>query len=180
MKKINFKKIYAENFLCFGSEGIEIDFENYNNIVLIKGKNLDILDEDKNSSKISSNGVGKSSIPSVLVYGLFGKTVRKPNKISHKDVINNDSGKKLKVEVYWDDYKLQRTRKPDSLKLWKSSDGTWTETTEITLGGMPATQKLVEDIIGMSYETFTNIVVFTDDNTNSFLECDAQNKREIV
>lgn len=180
VKKINFKKIYAENFLCFGSEGIEIDFENYNNIVLIKGKNLDILDEDKNSSKISSNGVGKSSIPSVLVYGLFGKTVRKPNKISHKDVINNDSGKKLKVEVYWDDYKLQRTRKPDSLKLWKSSDGTWTETTEITLGGMPATQKLVEDIIGMSYETFTNIVVFTDDNTNSFLECDAQNKRDIV
>lgn len=180
MKKINFKKIYAENFLCFGSDGIEINFSNYNNIVLVRGKNLDVVQKSENQDKNSSNGVGKSSIPAVLVYGLYGKTIRKPNKIGHKDVINNEAGKKLKVEVYWDDYKLQRTRKPDGLKLWKSDKNIWDETTEISLGGMPATQKLIESIVGMSYETFINVAVFTDDNTSSFLECDAAEKRQIV
>lgn len=180
MKKINFKKIYAENFLCFGSDGIEINFSNYNNIVLVRGKNLDVVQKSENQDKNSSNGVGKSSIPAVLVYGLYGKTIRKPNKIGHKDVINNEAGKKLKVEVYWDDYKLQRTRKPDGLKLWKSEKNIWDETTEISLGGMPATQKLIESIVGMSYETFINVAVFTDDNTSSFLECDAAEKRQIV
>ena len=180
MKKINFKKLYAENFLCFGNKGIEVDFSKFNNIVLIRGKNLDVTESSKSQDKIASNGVGKSSIPAILVYGMYGKTIRKPNKIGHKDVINNETGKKLKVEVYWDDYKLQRTRKPDALRLWKSSNNQWDDSTEITLGGMPATQKMVEDIIGMSYETFINVAIFTDDNTSSFLECDASEKRQIV
>lgn len=180
MKTVNFKKMYAENFMCFGPEGILIDFENYNNIVLIKGKNLDTIENTIITEKHSSNGAGKSSIPAILVYGLYGKTIRKPNKISHKDVINQTTGKKLKVEVYWDNYKLQRTRKPDGLKLWKSDESKWDESTEITLGGMPATQELIENIIGMTYETFINVAIFTDDNTSSFLECDAADKREIV
>lgn len=180
VKKVVFKKIYAENFLCFGSEGITIDFENYNNIVLIKGKNIDIVKTAENAEKNASNGVGKSSIPTILVYGLYGKTIRKPNKISHKDIINHVIGKKLKVEVYWDEYKLQRTRKPDALRLWKSKEGVFDDSTEITLGGMPATQKLIEDIIGMTYDTFTNVSIFSDDTSNSFLECDASSKRAIV
>ncbi len=180
MKKINFKKMYAENFMCFGSDGVSIDFSNFNNIVLIRGKNLDTVENTSITEKHSSNGAGKSSIPAILVYGLYGKTIRKPNKINHKDIINQSVGKKLKVEIYWDDYKLQRTRKPDGLRLWKSSEDKWDESSEITLGGMPATQAFIEDIIGMSYETFINVAVFTDDSSSSFLECDAADKREIV
>lgn len=180
MKKVNFKKLYAENFLCFGSEGITVDFASHSNIVLIRGKNLDVVAKSKDDDKYASNGVGKSSIPAILVYGLYGKTVRKPNKISHKDIINHGIGKKLKVEVYWDEYKLQRTRKPDGLRLWKSKDGIFNDANEITLGGMPATQKLIEDIVGMTYDTFINVAVFSDDNSSSFLESDASSKRSIV
>lgn len=172
--------MYAENFMCFGPEGIVVDFSDYNNIILIRGKNLDTVENTSITEKNSSNGAGKSSIPAILVYGLYGKTIRKPNKINHKDIINQTIGKKLKVEVCWDDYKLQRSRKPDSLRLWKSAENKWDETTEITLGGMPATQALIEDIIGMSYETFINVAIFTDDSSSSFLECDAADKREIV
>jgi len=143
-------------------------------------KNLDVVAKSKDDEKHASNGVGKSSIPAILVYGLYGKTVRKPNKISHKDIINHAVGKKLKVEVYWDEYKLQRTRKPDALRLWKSKDGIFNDANEITLGGMPATQKLVEDIIGMTYDTFINVAVFSDDSSSSFLESDAASKRSIV
>ncbi len=179
MKKINFKKLAAKNFFCYGKEGFSVDFTNYGNVVVIKGKNLDVS-PDVDDEKHSSNGVGKSSIIDAIVYGLFGKTVKNPSKIKQADVINNQVGKNLEVEVLWDDYRVVRTRKPDSLRLWKSDTATWNDTTEITLGGMPATQKEIENILGLNYETFINIVVFTDDSTSSFLECDAPSKRQIV
>ena len=179
MKKINFKKVTAKNFLCFGSEGIEIDFEKYNNIILVKGKNLDTSKKGE-EARLSSNGSGKSSIPEMIVYGLFGKTIKNPKKISHKDVMHVNASKNLCVEIYWDDYKVERKRKPDSLRLWKDPAGKYGEDTEMTLGGMPATQGLIEDILGLNYQTFINIFIFTDDNSSSFLECDAAEKRNIV
>lgn len=184
MKNLRFRYAAAKNFLCFGPNGVEINFENYGNIVLIRGENLDAqinpLSGDEQEIKAASNGVGKSSVPEILVYTLYGKTIKKPKKISHKDVICNLTGKKLETEVIWDKYRVIRTRKPDSLRIWESEEGEWTEDTEITLGGMPATQKLIEDKLGLSYEAFVNIVIFTDDNTSSFLECDTPEKRQIV
>lgn len=180
MKNLDFKYISAKNFLCFGPEGIEFNFNKYNNIVLIRGNNLDVKDIDGQEDKIASNGIGKSSIPEIIIYTLFGKTIKNPKKISHKNVINNQIGKNLKTEVIIGDYKIIRTRKPDSLRIWEDKDNKWGEETEITLGGIPATQKLIEERIGLNYETFVNILVFTDNNTGSFLECDASNKRQIV
>jgi len=179
MKKINFKTLKAKNFFCYGKEGIQIAFNDYGNIVLIKGKNLDVGNEEADE-KHSSNGIGKSSIIDALVYGLYGKTVKNPKKLNQKDIINSSTGKNLEVEITWDNYRVVRTRKPDSLRLWKSSEQKWDSETEITLGGMPATQKEIENILGLTYEVFVNIGVFTDDNTSSFLECDASEKRNIV
>lgn len=178
MKKIEFKRVSAQNFFCFGNEGVEINFKEYGNVVLVNGKNLDSF--ASNMDEPPSNGAGKSSIPEIIVYGFYGKTIKKPKKLSHKDVINNKNGKKLKIEIEWDKYKLVRSRKPDSLRLWESEEAIWDDTTEITLGGMPATQKKIEDILGLSYESFVNIAVFTDNNSVSFLECDAAEKRVIV
>lgn len=177
MKSLDIKYISAKNFLCFGTEDFEIDFSKYGNIVLVKGSNFDVLGED---SRYSSNGVGKSSIPEIIVYTLFGKTIKNPKKIKHKDVINNQIGKNLRTEVRWGDFRVVRTKKPDSLRMWESKDGKWEDDTEISLGGQPATQKLIEEKLGLNYETFVNVVVFTDNNSGSFLECDASNKREIV
>jgi DNA repair exonuclease SbcCD ATPase subunit len=177
MKNLNFKYAAAQNFLCFGPEGIEIEFNDYSNIILIKGSNLDIKDAD---DKASSNGAGKSSIPEIIVYTLFGKTIKHPKKITHKDVINNQIGKNLKTEVRWGDFRVVRTRKPDSLRIWEDKNHKWADDSEITLGGIPATQKLLEEKIGLNYETFVNVLVFTDNNAGSFLECDASDKRQIV
>ena len=177
MKNLDFKYIAAQNFLCFGPDGFELNFDNYSNIILIKGNNLDIKEID---DKVASNGVGKSSVPEIIVYTLFGKTIKHPKKISHKDVINNQIGKNLKTEVRWGDFRVVRTRKPDSLRIWEDKNHKWEDSTEITLGGIPATQKLLEEKIGLNYETFLNVLVFTDNNSGSFLECDASDKRQIV
>lgn len=177
MKSLDIKFISAQNFLCFGKDPIEMDLSERGRVVLVQGINKDVQDGD---SKAASNGAGKSSIPEIIVYTLFGKTIKHPKKIGHKDVINNATGKGLRTEVRWGDYRVVRTRKPDGLRMWESPQGVWDETTEITLGGQPATQKLIEEKIGLNYETFVNVVVFTDNNAGSFLECDAAGKREIV
>jgi DNA repair exonuclease SbcCD ATPase subunit len=176
MRKIDFKKIKAQNFLCFGENGIEIDFKNYNSVVLIKGKNLDV--NDNNFS--SSNGSGKSSILDALLYGLFGKTVKNPKKIGVKDVINNKTNKKMVIEIYFDDIKIQRTRKPDGLKLWQSKDGNFEESTELTRGEIKQTQELIESILGFNCETFKSTCIFTDSNTDSYLESNASDRRIII
>lgn len=170
MIRIDFKYAAAKNFLCYGPDGIEIDFRTYGNMVLIRGENLDVQNEEE---RIASNGVGKSSLPEILVYALFGKTIKHPKKITHKNVINNKIGKNLYVEVQWGDFKVIRTRKPDSLRIWEKD-------VELTLGGMPATQELIIDKLGMTYETFVNIFIFTDNNAGAFLECDAETKRKFV
>jgi len=177
MRSLDIKYAKAQNFLCFGPDEVEIDFTDKGKVVLVRGINLDVQDGE---SSAASNGAGKSSIPEIIVYTLFGKTIKHPKKIGHKDVINNSVGKGLRTEVRWGDYRVVRTRKPDGLRLWESKDGVWDDSTEITLGGQPATQKLIEEKIGLNYETFVNVVVFTDNNAGSFLECDATSKREIV
>lgn len=177
MRNLKFKYLAAENFFCFGSPGIELNLESYGNIVLIRGNNLDVDDEEE---KIAGNGVGKSTIPEVLVYTLTGKTIKHPKKIKHSHCINNITGKNLRGEVQWDNFRVVRTRKPDSLRLWESADGVWDDAHELTLGGMPATQALIEDKLGLNYESLVNVLVFTDDKSKAFLELDTPAKREIV
>lgn len=168
MKLLDFNYIAAENHRCFGPDGIEINLKEYGNIVHVRGDNLDVVDEEE---RIASNGSGKSSLLGIIPYTLFGKAIK--NKLSHKELINNQSKSKMRTEVRWDNYRVVRTRKKDTLRFWEDDK-------EITLGGMPDTQKLIEDRLGLNYETFCSISVFTDDNSGSFLECDTATKRQIV
>ena len=174
MKNLKFKSAFAQNFLPFGPEGIKIDFESIGNIVLIKGENIDYKDA---SSRESSNGSGKSSIQEIIVWTLFGKTVKNPKKLNKNDVIHNIHKKNCKTEICFDSYKVQRGRAPDYLKLWKQEGDDWIE---ITQGKSQDTQQRIDEEIGLSYEAFLSTSIFTDDQSNCFLEADAAKKREIV
>lgn len=190
MRNLTFKYAGAWNFLPFGPEGIELEFSNYGNIVLVRGENRDakIIDSSLPSDefRISSNGTGKSSLQEIIVYGLFGKTVKRPEKLGVNDVVHNKVGKDCKVELRWDKYRLVRTRKDNgkdnknTLRLWESEDCIWDKNTEITQGDMRVTQKKIEEIIGLSYDAFVNMCIFTDDQRACFLECDSTKKKEIV
>jgi DNA repair exonuclease SbcCD ATPase subunit len=116
----------------------------------------------------------------VLLYGLFGKTLKNPKKIGVKDVINNKTNKKMSIEIYFDDVKILRSRKPDGLKLWRSKDEKFDEATELTRGEIKQTQDMIESILGFNYETFKSICAFTDSNTDSYLESSSTERRIIV
>lgn len=175
--------------MCFGKEGIEINLGNFGNIILIRGINMDIQASD-DEERYASNGVGKSAVAEILVYGLFGKTIKHPKKVKHENCVNNQIKKGLKVEIELDNLKIVRTRKPDSLRIWqfggvcppigKVEEWKTDDWNEISLGGIPATQEWLESTIKLTYESFVNLVVFTDNNAGSFLELENPKKREIV
>ena len=172
MKKLNFKSLKATNFLCFGENGLQVDFVTQQPVTLIRGHNSDV-----SKSNASSNGVGKSAVIDALVWCLFGKTVKKPSKIGADDVLNNADPKKLSVCVEFDNYKVTRNRKPNSLKFEVFENDSWKDNTR---GTMKDTQDDIESILGLNYESFISIVVFSDDNSASFLECSTVAKRKII
>jgi DNA repair exonuclease SbcCD ATPase subunit len=195
MRHLKFEYAAARNFLPFGPKGIELHFNKYGNIILVRGENRDAKPIDASlpseECKISSNGTGKSSLQEIIVWTLFGKTCKRPEKLSKDDVVHNLVGKDCRCEVIFDKYRIVRTRKEggnpkkNSLRLWESETHAWDDSldkdpTEKTQGTMDATQKKIESIIGLSYEAFINICVFTDDQRLCFLECDGTKKREIV
>ena len=162
--------------MSIGEEGIHVDFQSYGNIILVKGQNLDIGDaSDAADDEHFSNAAGKSSIAEIIVYALYGKTIR--NKTSHTDVINTINKKKLEVEIGFvldgRQYKVIRSRKPDGLQLWEDGGN-------ITVGGQPATQQQIEDKIKLSHKAFINVVCFGQHNTYNLLDCDAADQRSIV
>ena len=63
---MNIKSIKIQNFYSF--ESAEINFDKFNNLVLIKGINKDAK---------GSNGAGKSAFVEAIYFGLTGKTIRK-------------------------------------------------------------------------------------------------------
>jgi DNA repair exonuclease SbcCD ATPase subunit len=170
MRQLKFKYASAKNFMCFGPEGIELQFQNYGNVILVSGKNLDTG---------GSNGAGKSTIQDILSWGLFGKTVKRPKQLKGESLLNADNPKKLEVIVQFDDVRIQRTLEPSKLRLWQSDEDVWDKTTELTKTA-PETQKLINRLVGLSHSAFCNVVIFDDRNFHSFLELEAAGKREIV
>jgi DNA repair exonuclease SbcCD ATPase subunit len=147
------KYIKAKNFLSYRNP-VEVNFTTLGNIIYLKGV----------------NGAGKSSILEIIVYGLYGKLIK---KLTHKEAINNKIKKGLEVEIHWDDYRVVRRRKPDELLFFHKEE-------ELTLGGMPATQDLIEQTIGLNYHAFINVALFGQHNQYAFLSCDPATKRQIV
>jgi DNA repair exonuclease SbcCD ATPase subunit len=190
MRNLTFKYAAAWNFLPFGPEGIELHFDHYGNIVLIRGENRDAKQIDptlpSDEFKISSNGTGKSSLQEIIVYGLFGRTVKRPEKVEKDDVVHNLVKKDCKIELVFDKYRIVRTRcdggnpKKNSLRFWESDKGIWDKDSEITVGDQRVTQKDIEKKIGLSYDAFVNMCIFTDDQRACFLECENGKKKEIV
>lgn len=181
MSEFKIKNIKAKNFLCFGEEGIEVDFETKGNIILLQGRNLDNISENE-EEQLCSNGVGKSSIGDAIVFALTGKTIRKFKKV--EQIINNTAGKGLSVELYVNDLRIVRTRSSTStLKIFdlskKNSSG---EPLELTKGTIDETQTYIENELGFnsSHQSLINLLVLTDNNKGSFLESDTPDKRKMV
>ena len=142
---------------------IVIDFSKYKGLVVVRGENRDV-------GKRASNGSGKSMTSDAILFCLFGKTTR---GISGDECVNNALGKNCKVELWVDDLKVARSRKPNRLRVWQNNE-------EITHSTMPRTQKWLNEKLGVNFNTAVNLLCFGQHNSFSFIDSDTKTKRQLV
>jgi DNA repair exonuclease SbcCD ATPase subunit len=162
-------KLTAKNFLSFQELTLKLDNRG---IVLVEGQNL-------TSSKFKSNGSGKSSLLEPIVYAIYDTTSK---GIKADEVINNKVGKNTVVilEGYKgeDLYRIERYRKhykqKNKVKLFVNDE-------EITGKSAAETNKMIEKIVGIDYNTFINSIMFTQGSgAGRFAIATDKEKKEIL
>jgi DNA repair exonuclease SbcCD ATPase subunit len=157
--ELRFKTISLKNYKSFGAVPVVFKLDDPG-CWLIVGENLDSTSDGK-----TSNGVGKTSAFEAICYALYDKT---PSNISRDNLINNINRKNLEVILTFVkdkvEYVIQRARKTSRgtfVKLQKDGH-------DITLDTMSRTNDLIQEIVGIPFELFVQIVSISAANTQPF------------
>ncbi|AYJ75194.1 putative DNA repair exonuclease 2 [Bacillus phage BSP36] len=163
------KKLTAKNFLSFEELTLELDNRG---IVLVEGNNL-------TSSKFKSNGSGKSSLLEPIVYALYDTTSK---GIKADEIVNNKVGKNTAVILEGvkgeDTYRIERYRKHSK---YKNKVKLFINDKEVTEKSAAETNKVIQKIIGIDYNTFVNSIMFSQGNgAGRFAIATDKEKKEIL
>jgi len=158
------RSLRINNFYSF--KDAFVDLTKYSGIVRITGENLD---------STGSNGAGKSSIFEGIVWGLFGKTIRKSTE---EALVNSKFNSNCFVELELHkpsvgDIRIYRSKRPTSLILEVNGDN-------VSKENSVETQKYIEQLLESDYKSFLAAIVFGQHTDISFLECSPEEKRSII
>jgi len=157
--RINFEKVKYKNILSTGNVFTTVELNNVPS-TLIAG----------------SNGSGKSTLLDAIVFGLYGRPFRNINKAQLVNSINN---KELIVELYFsaggDKYKILRGIKPNLFEIWKNGAMINKDASIRDYQGF-----LEDDILGINFKAFNQIVVLGSATYIPFMELRAYQRREII
>lgn len=145
--KIQFKKVTLENFLSFREAELEF---NQNGFVQVIGNNFTQDDGFSNDSQ-GSNGSGKSSIFSSIVWALTGQTVsgvKNPENIFTEDTCIV----RVEFSLDSDTYKITRTRRPSGLKIELNNR-------DISGKGIRDTEEILKNRLGILNSELLNSVI---------------------
>jgi DNA repair exonuclease SbcCD ATPase subunit len=166
---MRFNTLTIQNFLSYGPVQ-EVCLANQG-LVGVFGANTD--------SSFDSNGSGKSAIIEAIVWCLWGGTVR---GLKADEVVNAQVGHSCEVTLTIDDgdsqYKITRYRGKEDVK--KKND------VLVELNGVDATQGIVSDtqafinnVVGITFDTFSQSVLLTA-NTKSFCTLKDSEQKEVL
>ena len=164
---LRFKELQLRNFLSFGNQLTTVDLNQYGS-TLIQGENVDAN---------SNNGAGKTTIINALCYAFYNKPF---DNISLQRLINSTNATKntqMEVRVIFekgeDEYEIYRQRGESfNIQVFMNGD-------DITLDSVAENDRLVEEIIGISYELFTKIIIFSG-NSTPFLMMPVKQQRDQI
>ena len=156
---IQFTKIRYKNILSVGNQFIEID-----------------LGRSKTTLISGANGTSKSTFIEAIVFAIFGKPFRKINK---PQLINSINQKDLLVELEFtiaaDKYMIKRGMKPNVFEIWKNND-----LVNKDAATRDYQEYLEQNIIKMSFKSFSQIVILGSATYVPFMELPAGQRREII
>lgn len=164
---LQFKELHLRNFLSFGNSVSTIDLSNFGT-TLIKGQNIDLSGE---------NGCGKTTLINAICYALYNKPF---DNISLQRLLNSTNSIKntlMEVRLVFDkgqdEYEIYRCRGESfNINILKNGE-------DITLDSVTGNDKLVQEIIGMSYDLFTKIVIFSGNSAPFLMMPLAQQRNQI-
>lgn len=121
------------------------------------------------------NGAGKSTVLDALCFGIFGKPYR---NISKPQLMNTVNEKGLEVEVEFEvnevGYKVIRGVKPNKFEIYRNGQLIPHD------AAVKDYQKKLEDIIGLNYKAFTQIVILGSARYQSFMDLPTNDRRVII
>jgi len=174
--KINIKEIHLRNFLSIGNTWLTFQFRE--GLYRITGENLD------NNTK---NDVGKSTmVCDSLMYGLFGKPLRRINLSDIPNTINNkkDCEVKLFLSVENREYMIHRGIQPSFLKFYENykegDENLKDNENEKQDSAKKFTQKRIDEIIGANFNTYSHLLIMSNSYAVPFLDLKTEQKREIL
>ena len=150
-------KIIAKNFLSWN----ELEFDITDGVTLIDGWN-----HDDNTSE----GSGKSAVVNALCFGLFGK-LPKDAKV---DEVIRQGEKSCMVQIQTPEWTVIRTRKPNETFMEHKTRG------RVIGKDARESQKLIEEELGFSYETFMQTIYFAQNYGKKFITSTNEDKGRIL
>lgn len=162
-KELVFKELTFRNFISYGNNITKVSLDFSGKTILIVGEDLDNTVNGK-----VANGTGKTTILNALAFVLYDQVI---SDIPKNELINNINKKDLEVTVSFSngdghEYFIRRVRKNKAMggdNVFIYVDGT-TKDHEITPDSMAAANKKIEELLGLSFDVFVRIVVFSADN----------------
>ena len=140
------------------------------------GENNEVdLSDNKLTQIVGGNGVGKSSIPLILEEILFNKNSKGVRKA---DIANRNVGKGYTIFLSFnkegEEYEIHLDRK-NSLKLKLLKDGQ-----DISSHTATNTYKTLNDIIGIDFKTFSQVVYQNTNASLQFLTATDTNRKKFL
>ena len=172
---IKIANVTAKNFLSIGNQTQAVDL-NRKILTLVLGENLDLGGDDNGSR----NGTGKTTIINALSYALYGQAL---TNIRKENLINKINGKAMLVTVEFEkngnNYKIERGRKPNVLKLYINDQALESKDEDESQGDSRETQRAIEEMLEMSHTMFKHLVALNT-YTEPFLAMRAADQREVI
>lgn len=160
---VEFIELTMENYLSYGNNTTSVNL-NFDNPTLIVGRNYDSVVD----GQVDSNGAGKSTILNGLLMCMFDKNLMgvdknaQINKTNKKNMLLTCTfkvdGKYYKVERY----RKNKLKGGDGVRLFMNPDEpVFGEEQDVTPDSVTNCNNEIERIIGIPYEMFIRIVVFS-------------------
>lgn len=157
--QIQFKKVRYKNILSTGNVFTEID-----------------LSKSRTTLVSGTNGSGKSTLLDAITFGLYGKPFRKINK---PQLLNSINTKELVVEIEFsvsgNEYLIRRGIKPAVFEIYRNG-----ELVNQDAAVRDYQAYLEQNILGLNYKSFNQIVVLGSATYVPFMELPAYQRREII